>query len=159
MVEVRPADHEVVLDVVLHVVVTRQLPRPVGQGEPERGDAEGDDDRGEHHRLRERVGHRPLAQADDRGAAGRAGGDEEDEVDAVAQHDEADEDAGEAPLEDERRAAGDEHDDGRDEGEVGAQRTPTSLGAGCTSPFSSPCLSMPPPRLRSTSSERPTTTR
>ena len=45
-----------VADVVLHLVVAGEQPAAVGEREQQRGDAEGDDDRGERERLRERVG-------------------------------------------------------------------------------------------------------
>jgi hypothetical protein len=47
-----------VLGVVLHLVVSAQPPTAVGQGQQERRHPERDDDGGEDHRLRQRVGHR-----------------------------------------------------------------------------------------------------
>ena len=45
-----------VVDVVLHLVVGGQQPAAVGEGEQQGGDAEADDDRRQHERLRQRVG-------------------------------------------------------------------------------------------------------
>src|SRR5690606_28015024 len=100
-----------------------------------------------------------VAQADDRCATGGTRGDEVGEVDAVPEHDEADEDAAQAAFEDEDGPARDEDDDGDDQHVVGGHAKATSPVSASTSPFSSPCLSMPPPRLRRTSRERPMTTR
>src|SRR5699024_8091383 len=65
-----------IFEVVLHLVVAVELPRAVGHREHERAEPERDDDRGEHHRLRERVGDvRVGAGGVDRGAARAATGD------------------------------------------------------------------------------------
>ena len=54
-VRARPAGHPAVLLVDADDLLPDQPPGAVDEGEHERGDAEGDDDRGEDQRLRQRI--------------------------------------------------------------------------------------------------------
>src|SRR5699024_10104359 len=107
--------------------------------------------------------HRPAGLCtDDRCPAGRAGRDEEEQVRAVAEQEDPEQDASEAPLEQQGHAAGEQDADKHDEGEVDAHSRPPTVSG--TAWSSVPCLpsmsrSMPPPKLRRMSSMSPTTTR
>ena len=114
-----------------------ELPAAVGHREEERGRAQADHDRGEDQRLRQRVAHPRRVVADDRGSAGGATGDEEQHVDAVAEHHQADQHPGEAALERQVDAAADHRRGGQDQGQAGSSRAtsagrrPAWLSAGC----------------------------
>ncbi|MEY9213923.1 hypothetical protein ABH917_003369 [Thermobifida halotolerans] len=154
-----------VLGVVLDLVVALQLPTAVGHGQQERGHAQGDDDRGEDHRLRQRVGHLPgRGEAEQRRAARGAAGGQDHQVDPVAEQDHSQQDAGEAALQQQRHPGGhqnSDHGDQQDRGGVVHAAT-SSLSCSGVRPVRlafSACSSIPAPRLYRMSWMRPTTSR
>ncbi len=98
-----------VVGVVGHLVVVGQQPAAVGEREQQRRDAEADDDRRQHERLRDRVGEVTLiAGADDRRAAPLGRRDEHD-VGAVADQSEADDQPRQLALHEEVGADAEQH--------------------------------------------------
>ncbi len=96
-----------------------ELPAAVGHRQHERGGRQGDHDRGEHHRLRERVGDRlGGALLHDRGRCALAAGDQEGEAHAVAHQQEADQHPGQAALEQQVDPAADQRGGGDHQGQV-----------------------------------------
>src|SRR5690606_25851578 len=116
-------------------------------------------------RLGQGVGHLVLGRhAHDRCSASGPSRDEQQEVDAVAEQDDADDDARERALEHEVDARRDEHADRHDEGDgrahLGHRVTPSGAAPGPTSwPSISPWRSISAPSERKMSSTRPITTR
>lgn len=105
--------------VVLDRVGLAQLPGAVDQGEEECRDRERDHDGGEGERLRERIAHLAL-RPEERGIAGDAHHDQQQQVRGVAEQQEADQHAGQAALQHRVHTTREEdgHDDDEGEGDV-----------------------------------------
>src|SRR5690606_41478866 len=116
---------------------------------------EGDDDRGGRERQRHRVAHVVGGGvAREGGEAGGADDDEQEQIGGVAEQQEADEHAREAAFEHRVDAAREEHSHDDDEHEGDGHRAPAPVRPSCFA-----WRSTSAPRLRSTSSTRPITTR
>ena len=156
---VPPGDATVLL-VVGHGLVAGQRPRAVDHREHEGRDAEGDHDRGEDQRLRQRIAHvLRLGVAEDRRQPAEPAGGQQQQVGRVAQQQEADQHAGQAAVEQQVDAGGVEaaDDDRQDDGR--GHRTITSPGSASIGSSSSSWRSSSAPSDRRMSSTRPTTIR
>nr|BFF13410.1 hypothetical protein GCM10025699_47130 [Microbacterium flavescens] len=121
-----------VFRVVGEGVALGEPPRAVDQREHERRDAEGDDDRGEHERLREGIGEvdgRGLS-VDDRRGASTARHDQDQDVRGVADEEEPEQHARHAAFEQQVHAARVERGHHDDEDERDAHARPPSVGVG-----------------------------
>src|SRR5699024_2055613 len=122
-----------VLDVVGDLVGGRELVGAVGQGEDERAHAGGDDDGREDHRLGQRVGvdrvPAPFPAADRRVPGGAAGGEDE-QVDAVGQDHDPQQDLDDRPFEQQVDAGRAEDPGEQQECEVGGHDVPPGRDAG-----------------------------
>ena len=156
VVEREPPD-PAVLHVVLHVVVGVELPAAVRHREQERHGPEGDDDRGEDERLRQRVAHvGRVGRAVEGRLPRRPGRQQEHQVDPVAQQHQADQDAGQAALEQQVDPAAAHRGAGHHQGEVDLHQAPPPAVSRSARTI---WRSSREPKVRSRSRTRPTTTR
>src|SRR5699024_5906260 len=119
----------------------------------EGGDAQVEHDRGEHHRLRQRIAHLlRWGGADQRWAAGGAPGDQEQHVDAVADQRHAHDHAGQTAFQQQVNTGGHQHADHAHQGQRGAHLDthapppgPVPAPPGALPPYPPPlCLPAPP---------------
>src|SRR5690606_15664524 len=128
-----------------------ERPAAERQGQQERGHPERDHDRGEHHGLRQRVGHGPLGRpAEQRRRPRGTARQQEKHVGAVPEQHEADDDPDEGPLHQHVEPRGEQHGDGHDEDEGGTGHGSSPSSAGISSRTSSSRLTPSVVRIVST---------
>src|SRR5699024_6865698 len=119
-----------VLEVVLEGFVADEPPGAVDHRQEEGREAEGDDDRREDERLRQRVEHpvgREVLSVGERGAARQAAGEQQEQVRRIAHEQDDHEATGQRPVEHEGDARGVHRAHGQDHDERRSHRRPPAL--------------------------------